>query len=37
MVFTLAINGEFVTYVGINEKYEEAGAKAYKDWKEYFF
>lgn len=31
--FTLAINGEFVTYVGINEKYEEAGAKAYKDGK----
>lgn len=27
--FTLTINGNFVTYVGINEEYEEEGAKAY--------
>lgn len=29
--FTLTINGNFVTYVGINEEYKEEGAKAYAD------
>lgn len=32
--FTLVINGNFLTYVGINEKYEDAGAKAYKNGKD---
>lgn len=27
--FVLTINGDFVTYVGINEEYEDEGAKAY--------
>lgn len=32
--FTLTINGNFVTYVGINEEYEEEGAKAYFNGKD---
>ncbi len=29
--FTLALNGNFVSYVGVNEKYKEEGAKAIAD------
>lgn len=32
--FTLTINGNFVTYVGINEEYEEEGAKVYFNGKD---